>query len=94
MCLIKRMEKLYKRRDASDSPESSRQRWVSRDDFELILLQGRWNKKRKVLIQQNLSYRVKICWISQAFLAKQYRIDVYPINFKYYNWRVTNSQRL
>ena len=26
-----------------DSTESSRQQWVSRDDLELILLQGRWS---------------------------------------------------
>ena len=30
-----------------DSTESSRQQWVSRDDFELILLQGRWNNNNK-----------------------------------------------
>lgn len=89
-CFIKRLEKLPKRRDESDSIESGRQRWVSHDDFELILLWGRWNKKKKAQIQQNLSYRVKICWISQAFLAKWYRIYVYPLDFKYHNWRVTN----
>ena len=31
----------------TDRTESSRQQWVSRDDFELILLQGRRNNKKK-----------------------------------------------
>ena len=55
------------------------------DDFELILLRGRRNNKKRTHLQQILSYRVKNCPVSQAFLAKQYRIYVYPVNFKYYN---------
>lgn len=91
VCVLNQMTgEIIKQKDASDKIKSRKQRRVSRDDFELILLWGRQNKKRKAQIQQNLSYRVKICWISQVFLVKQYRISVYPVNLNSYNWRVTN----
>lgn len=76
-----------------DSIENSRQRRVPRDDLSSGSSREDGTKKMKAQIQQNSSYGVKICWLSPAFLAKQYIIYVYPVNFKYYNWTLANTQR-
>lgn len=80
----------------SDSREKSRQQCVPRDDLSSGSCRedGTPPKKNmKAQVQQDSPYGVQICWVSHTFLAKEYIIYVYPVNFKCYSWTLANTQR-